>query len=135
MVTSLDETLTATPDPAPQAAPDFTLADTLGEAEQPVAPPAKPVKVEPMSTQQIMGLVALASSFGLQPADAEAYRRDFAGDVTIAWLLEMTGLASALAEMGVSADGGKLPPWLSALLGVGVLGYAVYTKRGQYAQG
>ena len=130
MVSALDETLIDTP---AVIAPDMTLEDTVGAPDAPTSPPAKPVKVEPMSTQQILGLVALASSFGLPPMDAEEYRADLTGDITILWLLEMTGLSAALAEMGVSADGGKLPPWLSALLGVGVLGYAVYTKRGKYA--
>lgn len=110
------------------------VTDTIPlEGETPSAPPAEPAK--PMTTAQILGALGMFSSFGLQPEEAASYRADLEGDMTLVFLLEMLGLADALASYGIGSGGGKMPDWLKVALGTGVLGFFLWQKRGKYGTG
>jgi len=127
-----------TPIPAPfpgdvDAAPQ---GPTLSDAELGGAPAsAEQVAAAdpPMTNEQIIGLVAQLSAFGLPPELAAAYAADFTSNPLVQLGVQFAGLADALAEYGLTSGSGKLPAWMSVLLGVGVLGYGVYTTRGKYA--
>ncbi len=115
-----------------------TLSDAVSSGAIPTGesetspPPEEPAK--PMTTAQLVGAVAMFSSFGLPPEIAQSYKLDLEQDVTLNFLLEMLGLADALASYGIGAGGGKMPEWLKLILGTGVLGFFLYQKRVKYEQ-
>lgn len=122
----LADELTAPPVPGP------TLADAaLGT---PPAPESGAPDAPPMSPEQIIGVVAELSAFGLPAGLADAYKADFKNNPLVAFGVQASGLADALAAYGLTAGGGKLPEWLSVSLGVVVLGWGVYTTRSKYVQ-
>jgi hypothetical protein len=114
-VQSLSDTITDTPPNAPDAAPE------------PETPPQPPI-----SNQQILGMTAMFSSFGLPPEVAESYRKDLTEDFMLQMFLEMSGLASGLAEYGIGGSGGSMPAWMKVVLGTAALGFFVWQKRAKY---
>lgn len=127
--------------PTAPLSPDGLAAPTLQDAEldafatpgsTPGGAPLAPAP-PPMTNDQIIGLVAQLSSFGLPPELAAAFADDFQANPLVQLGVQFTGLADALAEYGLTSGSGKLPAWLAVLLGVSVLGYGVYTTRGKYA--
>jgi hypothetical protein len=111
---------------------DDALTDALPTAGETEPQPQVEEPAKPMTTAQVLGAVGMFSSFGLPPEVAESYRKDLEGDVTLTFLLEMLGLADALASYGIGAGGGKMPDWLKVVLGTGVLGFFLYQKRMRY---
>ncbi len=114
---------------------DLQAGPTLNDAAISGIPtPETPVpNAPPMTPEQIIGVVAEMSAFGLPTGVAEAYKEDYKNNPMIQLGVQMSGLTEALAAYGVTAGGGKLPDWLSVALGVTVLGYGVYTTRNKYA--
>jgi hypothetical protein len=104
----------------------------IPQSEIPQEPPQPEPPAKPMTTTQLLGAVGMFSSFGLPPEVAASYRNDLENDQTLSFLLEMLGLADALAAYGIGAGGGKMPDWLKVILGAGVLGWFLYQKRGKY---
>lgn len=121
----------------PPLAPELT-GPTLSDAALSGAPASPAVQEEPeappMTPEQIIGLVAEVSAFGLPAGISQAYKDDFKENPIVNLGVHASGLAEALAAYGVTAGGGKLPEWLSVLLGVGVLGYGIYATRSKYVQ-
>lgn len=122
---------------APPEIPEMPPADipTLGDAviggaESALTPDA--VAAPPMSPEQIIGLVAELSSLTVPAGVKSAYKTDYANNELVRWGVDASGLAEALAEYGISAGGGKMPPWLSVILGTMALGYGVYATRSKY---
>ncbi|WP_034383159.1 hypothetical protein [Deinococcus sp. YIM 77859] len=125
----LAEELTAPPIPGP------TLADAaLGTPPAPESGAPEVPDAPPMSPEQIIGVVAELSAFGLPQGLADAYKDDFKSNPLVAFGVQASGLADALAAYGLTAGGGKLPEWLSVSLGVVVLGWGVYTTRSKYVK-
>lgn len=128
--------MTDTPlDPVPT--PLMTLEDAVTTPEASFAAPPEHVPheepVQPLTTEQIVGVVALVSKSGLPPDVGEAYKQDLENNQSLKQILDMVGLADALAEYGIGAAGGRLPPWASLILGVGALGYTIWSTRQKYA--
>lgn len=127
------------PDGAPLAeelkpqTPGPTLAGAVvGDvASKKDAAPEEP-EAPPMTPEQIIGVVAELSAFGLPAGLADAYKDDFKTNPLVALGVQFSGLADALAAYGVTGAGGKMPEWLSVSLGIAVLGYGVYTTRSKY---
>jgi hypothetical protein len=118
-----------------KANPIETLEDAVSTdtpEPDPTAQQPQEEAAKPFNTAQLLGAVAMFSSVGLPPEVAESYRKDLETDITLAFLLEMIGLAEGLAAYGIGAAGGKMPDWLKVLLGTGVLGFFLYQKRGKY---
>ncbi|WP_168734696.1 hypothetical protein [Deinococcus sp. KSM4-11] len=105
---------------------DVPTKATAAAPEEPEAPP--------MTPDQIIGVVAELSAFGLPAGLAEAYKDDFKHNQLVALGVQFSGLADALAAYGVTGAGGKMPEWLSVALGVAVLGYGVYSTRSKYVE-
>ncbi|MCD0174748.1 hypothetical protein IHN32_02110 [Deinococcus sp. 14RED07] len=125
------------PDAPPPLAPEVagptpTLSDVA------LSGPAKPTETEtepdapPMTPEQIIGVVAEFSAFGLPGGLADAYKDDFKSNPIVQLGVQMSGLTNALAAYGMTAGGGKMPEWLSVALGVAVLGYGIQTTRSKY---
>ena len=87
----------------------------------------------PMTTEQVVGVLAMLTSFGLSPERAEHYRRELEADGNLAFSLEVIEFADALAEYGIS-NAGKMPAWVRLMLGAGIVGFAVMAARGKYAK-
>lgn len=123
------------PPPLPDelAGPPPTLSDAALSGPAPAAAAEQEVDAPPMSSEQIIGLVAEISAFGLPPAVADAYKEDYKTNPLVHLGVQMSGLADALAAYGLTSGGGKLPEWLSVSIGVAVLGYGVYSTRSKYA--
>lgn len=117
------------------ATPGPTLADAALSGAPEAAPSAPQAPdAPPMSPEQIIGVVAELSAFGMPAGVAAAYKDDFKNNPLVAFGVQASGLAEALAAYGVTAGGGKLPEWLSVTLGIAVLGYGVYSTRSKYVQ-
>lgn len=127
-----DDAVTTLPD-APTPAP--TLADAVeGEQESEEQTVERSGKTLKLSNRQIHGFVAGLSARTL-PADVrKSYVEDFMGDADVMDALDAVDMAGALAEYGLTFNGGKLPPWMALIAGTAVLGFAVYSKRGKYVQ-
>lgn len=135
-IVEIPDTAPEIPDVAP-VMPEMPAADvpTLGDAviggmESALAPDA--VAAPPMSPEQIIGLVAELSSLTVPGAVKSAYKADYTSNELVRWGVDASGLAEALAEYGISAGGGKMPPWLSVILGTMALGYGIYATRSKY---
>ena len=130
------------PGPAPELPetpplPPELSGPTLGDAVVSGSPDVQEADVQeqpPLSPEQIIGLVAELSAFGLPASVSTAYKDDFKSNPIVNLGVQASGLADALAAYGISAGGGKLPEWLSVLLGVGVLGYGIFSTRSKYGQ-
>lgn len=127
----------AMPDTPPPLAPEVAgPAPTLSDVA--LSGPAKPTEAEmepdapPMTPEQIIGVVAELSAFGLPGGLADAYKDDFKSNPIVQLGVQMSGLTDALAAYGMTAGGGKMPEWLSVALGVAVLGYGIHTTRSKY---
>lgn len=108
-----------------------TLGDAvIGGMESALTPDA--VAAPPMTPDQIIGLVAELSSLTVPGAVKGAYKADYISNELVRWGVDASGLAEALAEYGISAGGGKMPPWLSVILGTMALGYGIYATRSKY---
>ncbi|WP_172418079.1 hypothetical protein [Deinococcus indicus] len=125
------------PDAPPPLAPEVTgPVPTLSDVA--LSGPAKPTEAEtepdapPMTPEQIIGVVAEFSAFGLPGGLADAYKNDFKSNPIVQLGVQMSGLTNALAAYGMTAGGGKMPEWLSVALGVAVLGYGIQTTRSKY---
>jgi hypothetical protein len=123
----------STPLPSAEVAQPVTLDDlqngTPDAQPQPEAAPA-----EPMSEEQILGLVGFLTSMGLPPAVVGAYQADLANNMLLKMFLPMLDLPGVLAKYGIgSGAGGPMPEWLRGVLGAGLVGYVVFTTRSQYA--
>lgn len=114
--------------------PTLNDAATGSDYQEHHAPEPEP-EAPPLTNDQIMGLVAEVSSVGLKKDDSDAYKAEFMNNQMIKFGLDAAGLSDALAAYGINAQGGKLPEWLSLLLGVSVLGYGIYSVRGKYVAG
>lgn len=113
--------------------PGPTLAGAaLGESVKPAEGAPEVPDAPPMTPEQIIGLVAEVSAFGLPQELAQAYKDDFKGNPLVALGVQFSGLADALAAYGLTGAGGKMPEWLSVSLGIAVLGYGVYSTRSKY---
>lgn len=112
--------------------PAPTLQDAVLSGSPTPADDAPEVDAPPMTPEQIIGLVAEVSAFGLPPKIAEAYKDDYRNNPMVNLGVQMSGLADALAAYGLTSGGGKLPEWLSVALGISVLGYGVFTTRNKY---
>lgn len=111
-----------------------SLADAALDSAPETGAPLDAPDAPPMTAEQIIGLVAELSAVGMPPKVATAYKDDFKANPLVNFGVEASGLADALAEYGLTAGGGKLPAWMSVLLGVSVLGYGVYSTRSKYVQ-
>ncbi len=128
-----DSNLFDSPAPTPMDVAGPTLDDTTLGTPVAAGTPAVEQAAPAMTNEQIIGLVAQLSSFGLPPELAAAYAEDFQANSLVQLGVQFSGLADALAEYGLTSGSGKLPPWMAVLLGVTALGYGVYTTRGKYA--
>ncbi len=105
---------------------DAVTTPPLTDANPPAPPPPS------LTNEQIIGVVAMFSSMGLPPEVSQSYVKDLTDDFTLKMLVEMSGLASGLAEYGIGGGGGVMPPWMKVLLGTAALGFFVWQKRLKY---
>jgi hypothetical protein len=91
------------------------------------------VPTDALTADDIMGIVCAAGSFGLSDEDAKSFEESFMSDRILRTGLRMSQLEKTLAKMGITLGGGELPTWLSVSLGLGVLGYGVYSHRLRFA--
>lgn len=118
-------------DTAPAAGPSLDDA-AVGAAPATELPPEKKA-AGPMTTEQVVGVLAMLTSFGLPPERAEYYRKELEADSNLAFSLEVIEFADALAEYGIS-NAGKMPAWVRLILGAGIVGFAVMAARGKHAK-
>ncbi|MXV18614.1 hypothetical protein [Deinococcus xianganensis] len=128
------------PEAPPPPLPDEVLngpAPTLNDVALPGSSQAAAQEDEPdappMTPEQIIGVVAELSAFGLPPELATRYKAEYKSNPLVQLGVQFSGLTDALAAYGMTAGGGKMPEWLSVALGVAVLGYGVYATRSKYA--
>lgn len=119
--------------PAPVAGPSLDDAALGAAPTTETAPGPEGQASAPMTTEQVVGVLAMLTSFGLPPERAEHYRKELEADGNLAFSLEVIEFADALAEYGIG-NAGKMPAWVRLLLGVGIVGFAVMAARGKYAK-